>query len=159
MQPDRWLGSTNMETYQTNLGYRPEKLSLGPGWVIDAGNLSDYNYTPEASPLGSIGGWLCKEWWRMTSASNGFKSAILIGTFAAAATLGGCASSNSSYAKAAEYQSDPTPHLHTLNERGIDIDNRQAITNDENLRMLNDDLTRFFLLDRQSRLTPAPVPR
>ena len=95
----------------------------------------------------------------MTSASNGFKSAILIGTFAAAATFGGCASSNSSYDKAYEYQSDPTPHLHTLNERDIDLDNRHAITNDENLRMLNDDLTRFFLLDRQSRLTPAPIPR
>ena len=95
----------------------------------------------------------------MTSMSNKFRAAILVGTFAAATLLGGCASSNSSYAKAAEYQNDPTPHLHTLNERGIDIDNRHAITNDENLRMLNDDLTRFFLLDRQSHLTPAPVPR
>ncbi len=95
----------------------------------------------------------------MSSASNVMKSAVLVGTFAAAVLLGGCSSGSGSYAKAGEYQSDPTPHLHTLHERDIDIANRHAITTDENLRMLNDDLSRFFLLDRQSRLSPAPIPR
>lgn len=63
---------------------------------------------------------------------------------AALASLGGCA--------------NLTPELDTLSQRPADIDNRIAITDDTNLRMLNQDLGRMFLLDRPTRLTPGPVP-
>ncbi|MGP1310370.1 MAG: hypothetical protein ACTS27_09255 [Phycisphaerales bacterium] len=65
-------------------------------------------------------------------------------TLAALATLGGCA--------------DISPEVDTLSQRPADVNNRIAITNDTNLRMLNQDLGRLFLLDRPSRLTPGPVP-
>jgi hypothetical protein len=78
----------------------------------------------------------------------------------AAAALSGCSYGGpASYSKAAEYQSNPSPELMTLRERSIDVDNRMAVTANENLRMMSEDLGRVFLLDRQSRLSPAPVPR
>lgn len=52
-----------------------------------------------------------------------------------------------------------TPELDTLHERPSDIDNAITITFDENGRMFNEDLGRFFLLNRPSRLTPEPMPR
>lgn len=59
-------------------------------------------------------------------------------------TLGGC--------------SDITPELDTLSQRPADVNNRIAITNDTNLRQLNQDLGRAFFFDRPMRTTPGPVP-
>ena len=43
-------------------------------------------------------------------------------------------------------------------QRLIDVDNMQAITVDEDLRMANEDINRFFLLDRPSRLARWRMP-
>lgn len=72
--------------------------------------------------------------------------------------LGGCAS-NKLDEKADELRSNPSPELDTMYQRQSDIKNAQTVTADENFRMLNQDLGRFWLLDRPSRLTPEPVPR
>lgn len=77
----------------------------------------------------------------------------------AALVVGGCSSSSVSESLASEYQMNPSPELDTLHQRPIDISNRMAITTDENLRMLNEDLGRVFLLERQSRLSPMPIAR
>lgn len=72
--------------------------------------------------------------------------------------LGACAS-NTPSARDAEVRGNLTPELHTLAERPIDVDNRQTLTVDENLRMANEDLNRLLLLDRPSRLARERVPR
>jgi hypothetical protein len=56
-------------------------------------------------------------------------------------------------------QSNLTPEVDTLYQRRVDMDNRVALTFDENLRMINQDLGRFWLTDRPSRLAREPVPR
>jgi hypothetical protein len=93
---------------------------------------------------------------RRTNSMN--RTLALGGALVAAATLIGCSTSGS-YSKAKDYQLNPSPELDTLHERDIDITNRMSITMDENLRMFNEDLGRVFLLDRQSRLSPAPITR
>ena len=57
-----------------------------------------------------------------------------------------------------DFRSNPTPELDTLSQRHEDIDNRLTITSDTNFRILNEDIGRFFLLDRPSRLSPRPMP-
>jgi hypothetical protein len=56
-------------------------------------------------------------------------------------------------------QSNLTPEVDTLWQRRVDMDNRMALTFDENLRMFNQDLGRFWLTDRPSRLSREPNPR
>lgn len=56
------------------------------------------------------------------------------------------------------YRANPTPELDTLSKTHDNIDNRLTITNDSNLRMLNEDIGRALLLDRPTRLSPTPVP-
>lgn len=80
----------------------------------------------------------------------------LLITAAAAATLAGCQSVSREDAKV---RGELTPELKTLSQRSIDWDNRALITMDENARGANNDLTRFWLLDRPSRLNREPVPR
>ena len=67
----------------------------------------------------------------------------------------GCSAQES---RLAAYRSNPTPELDTLAQQRDDMDNRMTVTNDTNLRMLNEDLGRMFFLDRPSMLTPKPVP-
>ena len=71
--------------------------------------------------------------------------------------LVGCASGPAAKRDAA-VRSNPTPELETLSQRLIDVDNMQAITVDEDLRMANEDINRFFLLDRPSRLARWRMP-
>lgn len=78
---------------------------------------------------------------------------------AAGLFLGGCVYNTPSEEAAAELRWDPSPNADTLHERPVDIENAMASTNDANLRMLNQDLGRLFLLDRPSRLTPERLPR
>ena len=75
----------------------------------------------------------------------------------AVAGLGGCGSTLAQ--RDAAVRGNPTPELETLSQRPIDVDNRQALTMDENLRMANEDLNHLFLLDRPSRLARWRMPR
>lgn len=56
-----------------------------------------------------------------------------------------------------ELKLDPTPELATLYQTHVDTQNSYALMSNENLRMLNQDLLRFFYLDRPSRLTREPI--
>ena len=53
---------------------------------------------------------------------------------------------------------NPSPEVMTLNERPTDVRNAITIMWDENIRMANEDLGRFFFFNRPSRLTPEPIP-
>lgn len=77
----------------------------------------------------------------------------------AALAMGGCSYNSVSEEEASAIRADPTPELDTLYQREVDIDNTLAVTFDENLRMMNQDLGKVFLLDRPSRLTSMPMPR
>lgn len=65
-----------------------------------------------------------------------------------AATLVGCHGSGT----AAEFRKNPTPVADSLSRSNDEIMNRISKTNDTNLRALNEDLGRFFLLDKPSTL-------
>lgn len=64
--------------------------------------------------------------------------------------LGGCS-------RADAYRMNPTPELDTTSQRRADIDNKLTITNDTNLRLMNEDLGRLLLLDNPSRASPQPA--
>lgn len=83
----------------------------------------------------------------------------LAGTVACVAIAGlvGCASGPAAQRDAA-VRSNPTPEMETLSQRLVDVENMQAVAVDENLRMANEDLNRFFLLDRPSRLSRWRMP-
>jgi hypothetical protein len=76
-----------------------------------------------------------------------------------AALLAGCAGGDTAAARYASVRDNPTPELDTLYQRPVEIDNRIALTFDENWRMFTQDLGRFWYTDRPSRLTREPVPR
>lgn len=87
-------------------------------------------------------------------------AAVIAGLLGASLALGGCASSQDySHQAAAEIRANATPELDTLYQRPVDIDNAIALTFDENGRMFNQDLGRFWLLDRPSRLSPDQYRR
>lgn len=72
--------------------------------------------------------------------------------------LTGCRTS-SGEREAARLRYNLTPELYTLTDNYSDTKNTLAIIRSENTRMLREDIHRVFMLDRQSRLTRAPVPR
>lgn len=76
---------------------------------------------------------------------------------AAAAATVGC---NAPYSSATHdaFVSNPTPTLDGITDRSVDIRNRIAITNDTNLRILQEDLMVFSLFDRPRRTTKFPIP-
>lgn len=76
----------------------------------------------------------------------------------ALAGLAGVGCSNSSNPQLAEFRGNPTPELDTLSQRHDDIQNRIVVTNDTNLRMMNEDIGRFWFFDRPSRLSPTTIP-
>lgn len=53
----------------------------------------------------------------------------------------------------------PTPEVITLAQTPDDVANEMAIMSNMNLRMMREDLSRGMLLNRPSRLSPAPIPR
>ncbi len=73
--------------------------------------------------------------------------------------LAACSSETTQQQKTQLIRNNLTPELDTMYQRPDDIDNAIAITFDENGRMFNEDLGRFWLLDRPSRLTREPSPR
>lgn len=84
--------------------------------------------------------------------SAAVRSAILAASCLAAV---GCSSQDS---RLASYRLNPTPELDTLHERHDDIDNALTITNDTNLRSMNQAIGRVLMLDRPMRLTREPMP-
>ncbi|MBL8762006.1 MAG: hypothetical protein JNL50_11965 [Phycisphaerae bacterium] len=78
---------------------------------------------------------------------------------AAAATLVGCSTGDYNEDLANEVRADLSPELDTMYERPTDIKNREALVVDENLRLLNEDMARLFLMDRSSILADHPMPR
>jgi hypothetical protein len=76
-----------------------------------------------------------------------------------AAIVGGCTGSDTAAARYASVRDNPTPELDTLYQRPVEVDNKLALTEDENWRMFTQDLGRFWYTDRPSRLTREPVPR
>jgi hypothetical protein len=70
--------------------------------------------------------------------------------------LTGCSGSGTSVGA---LRSSPTPELRNLTDTGDDIANTLALNTDLNLRMISEDAARALLLDRPSRLSPAPIPR
>ncbi len=74
-----------------------------------------------------------------------------------AAALTACGTAGP-FGRDARIRANLTPELATLDQTHIDTRNAYALMSNENLRMLNDDLLRFFYLDRPSRLTSLPMP-
>jgi hypothetical protein len=91
----------------------------------------------------------------MASRSNVFCVCAAAG---ALALLGGCYS-NTAAGRDAKVRNNLTPELETLSQRDIEVDNRQTLTIDENLRMANEDLNRMWFFDRPSRLSRTRIPR
>ncbi len=89
-----------------------------------------------------------------TSRAN-CRSLVLVagaaGLLAASGFGGGCNT-------ATAYRLDPTPGVRESSFTQDDQDNRVANTIDTNLRKMNEDLGRLFLLDRPSRLGMRSVP-
>ncbi len=54
-------------------------------------------------------------------------------------------------------KSDLTPELQGLVERPIDVDRNLASTNNQNLRLMWDDIGRTLYTDHPSMLSPMPV--
>ena len=71
-----------------------------------------------------------------------------------AAAITGCTETRD-----AQIRADLTPELETLHERKVDQDNNGAITFDEDGRMFWEDMGRFWMTDRPSRLTKEPIAR
>ena len=78
---------------------------------------------------------------------------------AALALIAGCSSSDYSYQAAADIRGDVSPDQDWLAHRPVDVKNAFAIAEDENLRMMNEDLARFLLIDRPSHLSQTPIAR
>lgn len=77
---------------------------------------------------------------------------------AAAAVLSGCSSRNVPPGESiTAIRGNLTPELMTLWQTQDDVDNRIAITSDENWLMFTQDLGRAFFFDKPSRLTPEPI--
>jgi hypothetical protein len=93
----------------------------------------------------------------MRSIRSSARTSALLLTAIAGATLAGCTGGGPHNHH--RIQGNLTPEVDTLYQRRVDMDNRIALTNDENLRMFNQDLGRFWLLDRPSRLSREPNPR
>lgn len=71
----------------------------------------------------------------------------------AGALLGGCSSTNLD-----SIRSNPSPGIMTLSQSDEVVLNQMTITQDTNLRQLNEDLGRMWFYDRPSRMTPRPIP-
>ncbi len=68
--------------------------------------------------------------------------------------LAGCQTDPLSYHA---IMSDLTPELQGLVERPIDVDRNLASTNNQNLRMMSDDIGRVLYTDHPSLLSPMPI--
>ncbi len=74
-----------------------------------------------------------------------------------AALLSGCCFTDNE--RLNEVRCDPSPNIDTMSQRSEDVDNAMTVTLDENGRLFSEDMGRFWLLDRPSRLSPGPKLR
>jgi hypothetical protein len=74
--------------------------------------------------------------------------------FAAVAFLATGCSDNTTYHS---IRNNLTPELTGTAERKVDRDRNFHIAADSNWRQMNDDISRTFLLDNPSRLSPYPI--
>lgn len=56
-------------------------------------------------------------------------------------------------------RSSPTPELFNVADTPDQVSNKLALTRDYNFRMITEDAARVLMIDRPSRLSPAPIPR
>ncbi len=77
---------------------------------------------------------------------------LLIGTIC----LIGC-SSNPERVSYGAITHNLTPELRGMQERPIDISRNMRVAQNQNWRMLSDDLGRVFYTDHPSRLSPYPI--
>jgi hypothetical protein len=69
--------------------------------------------------------------------------------------LGGC--NDNDHVSWKDVTSDLTPEMHGVAERDEDNHNAFSVAQNQNIRMISDDLDRVFLLDHPSRLSPFPI--
>jgi len=78
---------------------------------------------------------------------------LCLGLTAATVFLGGC-----NVISASDIRSDPTPELYTQNQTRDQYLNMQAIHVHHAWRSARDDWSRIWLYDKNTELTPWPVP-
>ncbi len=74
-----------------------------------------------------------------------------------AAVLVGCSSSSHPDVSFDAIRGNLTPELQGLTDRPVDDERNLAVTNNMNLRLMNDDLGRALYTDHPSRLSPYPI--
>jgi|CXWL01.1.fsa_nt_gi hypothetical protein len=82
---------------------------------------------------------------------------LTLGAMVLASTMVGCGVHSLQGESVTAIRINPTPSEMTLTQTQDDIDNRIAITYDENWLMFNQDLGRLMLLERPSRLAFEPI--
>ncbi len=85
---------------------------------------------------------------------SGRACVLLAGVGVAGVLVAGGCSSNPEHQ---DVIADPSPLVMTESLTGDGVLNQTTATIDENWRLFNSDWARFWLMDRPSRLTPAPV--
>lgn len=78
---------------------------------------------------------------------------LALGIVAGALVATGCSAKRD---RLAEFRANPTPELVTMNQRPDDVRNLSALIHNEQKRMLVRDWRYLWLLDRPTRLSPAP---
>lgn len=81
-------------------------------------------------------------------------AALLAATVLGGMALTGCQSNPEDVSYGA-IKRNLTPELITMHERHVDADRNIAVANNQNMRMLFEDLGRFFNVDHPSRLRPS----
>ena len=81
-------------------------------------------------------------------------SALILATLSAL-VLTGCYNSND--VSFNSITGNLTPELQTMTERPSDVHRNIAVSGNQDLRMLNEDLGRALLLDGPSKLSPYPI--
>lgn len=82
------------------------------------------------------------------------RAACLFAVATSAAAIG-CSSQQT---RVAGYRANPSPSEDTAAQSHDAIDNSLTVNVDTNFRLMNEDIGRFFLLDRPSRLSPRSIP-
>ena len=73
------------------------------------------------------------------------------------AAVAGCHVSNPGDVSFDAIRYDPSPELQGLLDRPVDAQRNLAVSNNQNWRMMMDDLGRMLYTDHPSRLSPYPI--
>ena len=83
---------------------------------------------------------------------------LILGALGAAVLVGCSSSPRSPYdVSFNSIRGDLTPELQAMTDRRVDEQRNWAVTDNQNLRMLHDDLGRAFYTDHPTRLSPYPI--